>query len=69
MAAALVSATCGQGKMEDAGLEFLLVAVDRFPLREEFEDNIKHPDPVPLVLLPTREANRSNPEDSDALFS
>ena len=29
VAAALVSATCGQGKMEDAGLEFLLVAVDR----------------------------------------
>lgn len=42
--------------MEDAGLEFLLDAVDRFPLREEFTDSLEHPDPVPLVVLSRRDA-------------
>ncbi|XBI26358.1 hypothetical protein VPH35_051092 [Triticum aestivum] len=37
--------------MEDAGMEFLLDAVDRFPLREEFADSHQHPDPVPRALL------------------
>lgn len=38
-------------QMEDAGMEFLLDAVDRFPIREEFADNVDQPDPVPLALL------------------
>lgn len=37
--------------MEDAGMEFLLDAVDRFPLVEEFADSHEHPNLVPLVLL------------------
>uniref|UniRef100_R7W3Y1 Uncharacterized protein n=1 Tax=Aegilops tauschii TaxID=37682 RepID=R7W3Y1_AEGTA len=37
--------------MEDGGVEFLLDAIDRFPLREEFADNLEHPDPVPPVLV------------------
>ncbi|XBH88613.1 hypothetical protein VPH35_075879 [Triticum aestivum] len=37
--------------MEDASMEFLLDAVDRFPLREEFADNLEHPDPITLVFL------------------
>ena len=32
-------------------MEFLLDAVDRFPVREEFADNIEQPDPVPLLYL------------------
>lgn len=32
-------------------MEFLLDAVDRSPLREEFADSHEQPDPVPLVLL------------------
>ncbi|XP_044365312.1 uncharacterized protein [Triticum aestivum] len=38
--------------MEESDLEFVLDLVDRFPLREEFADNLEHPDPVPLRLLP-----------------
>lgn len=52
--------------MEDAGLEFLLDAVDRFPLREEFANNLEHPDPVPLALLLPSEASRAVPADSNA---
>ncbi|XBJ09264.1 hypothetical protein VPH35_014363 [Triticum aestivum] len=37
--------------MEDASMEFLHDAVERFPLREEFADNFEHPDPIPLVFL------------------
>lgn len=33
---------------------------------EEYADSIEQPDPVPLVLLPTREIIRSEPEDSNA---
>lgn len=43
------------GEIEDGGVEFLLDAIDRFPLREEFADNLEHPDPVPPVLLPNSE--------------
>ncbi|VAI35342.1 unnamed protein product [Triticum turgidum subsp. durum] len=32
-------------------MEFLLDAVDRFPVREEYADNIEHPDPIPLMYL------------------
>ncbi|XBJ22545.1 hypothetical protein VPH35_000923 [Triticum aestivum] len=35
--------------MEDAGMEFLLDAVDRFPLLEEFTDSHEQPDPAPLA--------------------
>ncbi|KAM3352534.1 hypothetical protein ACQJBY_024021 [Aegilops geniculata] len=38
--------------MEESDLEFVLDLVDRFPLREEFADNLEHPDPVLLRLLP-----------------
>lgn len=44
--------------MEDAGLVFLLDAVDRFLLREELANNLEHPDPAPLLLLSTTVANR-----------
>ena len=37
--------------MGEEGMEFLLDAVDRFPVREEFADNIEQPDPVPLLYL------------------
>lgn len=37
--------------MEDNGLEFLLDAVDRFPLCEEFANILDHGDPVPLAVL------------------
>ncbi|XP_037479493.1 uncharacterized protein LOC119356608 isoform X2 [Triticum dicoccoides] len=36
---------------ESEGMEFLLDAVDRFPVREEYADNLEHPDPVPLMYL------------------
>ena len=32
-------------------MEFLLDAVDRFPVWEEFADNLDHIDPVPLMYL------------------
>uniref|UniRef100_A0A8R7ULL0 Uncharacterized protein n=1 Tax=Triticum urartu TaxID=4572 RepID=A0A8R7ULL0_TRIUA len=34
--------------MEDSGLEFLLDAIDRFPLREEFADNLSTQIRLPL---------------------
>ncbi|KAM3389435.1 hypothetical protein ACQJBY_011522 [Aegilops geniculata] len=37
--------------MEVEGMEFLLDAVDRFPVREEFADSLDNPDPVPLIYL------------------
>ncbi|KAM3253863.1 hypothetical protein ACQJBY_047764 [Aegilops geniculata] len=37
--------------MEDDGMEFLLDAIDRFPLGEEFADKLGHPDPVHFVFL------------------
>ncbi|KAM3271727.1 hypothetical protein ACQJBY_042117 [Aegilops geniculata] len=37
--------------MDAEGMEFLLDAVDRFPVREEFADSLDHPDPVPLLYL------------------
>ena len=37
--------------MDAEGMEFLLDAVDRFPVREEFADSLEHPDPVPLLYL------------------
>ncbi|XBH56584.1 hypothetical protein VPH35_078375 [Triticum aestivum] len=52
LAAALVLHRRRREIIEDSGLEFLLDAVERFPLREEFADNLEHPDPIPLVLLP-----------------
>lgn len=52
--------------MEDAGLEFLLDAVDRFPLREEFADSLDHPDPVPLAVLPRDDVAPATPADSNA---
>ncbi|XBI23811.1 hypothetical protein VPH35_048984 [Triticum aestivum] len=51
--------------MEDGGVEFLLEAIDRFPLREEFADNLEHPDPVPPVLLPNSGAGLAVPADSN----
>ncbi|XP_040244292.1 uncharacterized protein [Aegilops tauschii subsp. strangulata] len=50
--------------MEDAGMEFLLDAVDRFPLREEFADSHEHPDPVPLALLANPGSEVAAPADS-----
>uniref|UniRef100_A0A453IXE2 Protein FAR1-RELATED SEQUENCE n=2 Tax=Aegilops tauschii subsp. strangulata TaxID=200361 RepID=A0A453IXE2_AEGTS len=56
MACAATAPFAGGVAMEaDGGLEFLLDPVDRFPLREESADNLEHPDPVPLALLPRRE--------------
>ncbi|XBJ22107.1 hypothetical protein VPH35_000542 [Triticum aestivum] len=37
--------------MDIEGMEFLLDAVDRFPVWEEFADNLDHIDPVPLMYL------------------
>ncbi|XBI88694.1 hypothetical protein VPH35_026624 [Triticum aestivum] len=37
--------------MDAEGMEFLLDAVNRFPVREEFADSLEHPDPVPLLYL------------------
>uniref|UniRef100_A0A8R7UMF7 Uncharacterized protein n=1 Tax=Triticum urartu TaxID=4572 RepID=A0A8R7UMF7_TRIUA len=37
--------------MEGEDMEFLLDVVDRFPVREEFADNLDNPDPVPLLYL------------------
>ncbi|XBI25604.1 hypothetical protein VPH35_050501 [Triticum aestivum] len=51
------------GEIEDGGVEFLLDAIDRFPLREEFADNLEHPDPVPPVLLPNSGAGLAVPAD------
>lgn len=51
-------------RMEEARLEFLLDAVDRFPLREEFADSLEHPDLVPLVLLANSGATSSAAADS-----
>uniref|UniRef100_A0A8R7V511 Uncharacterized protein n=1 Tax=Triticum urartu TaxID=4572 RepID=A0A8R7V511_TRIUA len=51
--------------MEDGGVEFLLDVIGRFPLREEFADNLEHPDPVPLVLLPNSGAGLAVPADSN----
>lgn len=53
-------------KMEGSGLNFLLDAVDRFPLREEFANNIEQPDPVPMAFLPNNEAGLAVHEDSNA---
>lgn len=50
--------------MDDAG--FLLDAVDRFPLREVFADSLEHTDPVPLVVLPRRDATPATAADSNA---
>ncbi|KAM3295208.1 hypothetical protein ACQJBY_037841 [Aegilops geniculata] len=59
MACAATTPSAGGVAMEaDGGLEFLLDRVDRFPLREESADNMEHPDPVPLALLPRREIRR-----------
>ncbi|KAM3223961.1 hypothetical protein ACQJBY_057384 [Aegilops geniculata] len=52
--------------MEDAGMDFLLDAVDRFPLLQEFTDSHEHPDPVPLVLLASRGARDAVPAVSNA---
>ncbi|XBI55511.1 hypothetical protein VPH35_037316 [Triticum aestivum] len=52
--------------MEDAGMEFLLDAVDRFPLREEFADSHGQPDSIPLVLLANIGSGAAVPADSDA---
>lgn len=52
--------------MEDAGLEFLLDAADRFPLREEFADSSEHPDLVPLAVLPRIDAPGVQPSESNA---
>ncbi|EMS61036.1 hypothetical protein TRIUR3_24149 [Triticum urartu] len=57
--------TGGHGEMEDGGVEFLLDVIGRFPLREEFADNLEHPDPVPLVLLPNSGAGLAVPADSN----
>ncbi|KAE8807347.1 hypothetical protein D1007_16405 [Hordeum vulgare] len=53
------------GRMEENGLGFVLDLVVRFPLREEFVDNLEHLDPVPLRLLPMGEAGALGPEDSN----
>ncbi|KAF7032755.1 hypothetical protein CFC21_043899 [Triticum aestivum] len=41
--------------MEEASMEFLLDAVDRFPLLEEFVDSVKQLDPVPLARMQVNE--------------
>ncbi|EMS45441.1 hypothetical protein TRIUR3_26512 [Triticum urartu] len=38
--------------MEENGLKFVLDLVVRFPLRQEFADDLKHSDPMPLRLPP-----------------
>lgn len=45
--------------------EFLLDAVDRFPLREEFTDSFEQSDPVPLALLRNSKADHAVPADSN----
>ncbi|KAM3258020.1 hypothetical protein ACQJBY_050010 [Aegilops geniculata] len=52
--------------MKDAGLEFPLDAVDRFPLRAEFADSLDHPDPVPLEVLPRIADTSADPAESNA---
>lgn len=52
--------------MDDSGPAFLLDAVHRFSLREEFAENLEHPDPVPLVRLPNSRAGLCVPADSNA---
>ena len=42
-------------------MEFVLDLVVRIPTREEFADNLEHPDPVPLRLLPRGGGWRSWP--------
>nr|XP_045086647.1 uncharacterized protein LOC109784847 isoform X2 [Aegilops tauschii subsp. strangulata] len=54
--------------MEEKGLEFVLDLVVRIPIREEFADNLEHPDPVPLRLLPRGEAGALGPYDSNGEF-
>ena len=47
-------------------MEFLLDAVNRFPLREEFAGSLDHLDPVPLAGLPRIDGTRVEPADSIA---
>ncbi|KAM3295659.1 hypothetical protein ACQJBY_038138 [Aegilops geniculata] len=51
--------------MEDSGLDFLLDAVDRFPL-QEFADSHEHSDSVPLILLASGGVGATAPADSNA---
>ncbi|KAI5002805.1 hypothetical protein ZWY2020_027455 [Hordeum vulgare] len=37
--------------MSESSMEFLLDAVDTFPIGEGFTDNIEQPDPIPLLFL------------------
>ena len=52
--------------MEEAGIEFLLDAVDRFPLLEEFAKSRDHPDPLPLVVVVNSGVGVAVPADSVA---
>ena len=49
----------------EGGIEFVLNLVVKFPLREAFADNLEHPDPMPLRLLPRGEVGALGPEDSN----
>uniref|UniRef100_A0A453TCB4 Uncharacterized protein n=1 Tax=Aegilops tauschii subsp. strangulata TaxID=200361 RepID=A0A453TCB4_AEGTS len=53
-------------EMEDPSMEFLLDAVDRFPLSEQFADSHEHLGPVPIVLLANSGAGIAVPADSNA---
>ncbi|XP_044957347.1 uncharacterized protein LOC123408261 isoform X2 [Hordeum vulgare subsp. vulgare] len=52
--------------MDNDGMEFLLDAVDRFRVTEEFADNLEQPDPVPLLYLLRNEVADLSPEDVTA---
>ncbi|XP_044351774.1 uncharacterized protein [Triticum aestivum] len=52
--------------MYTAGMEFLLDAVDRFPIREEFANNLGQPDPVPLHFLLENGGRRGNVDGADS---
>ncbi|XBH87226.1 hypothetical protein VPH35_074728 [Triticum aestivum] len=52
--------------MDSAGMEFLLEAVDRFPVKEEFTDNLEQQDPILFPFLLENGAANAKGGDSDA---
>ncbi|XBJ18546.1 hypothetical protein VPH35_009682 [Triticum aestivum] len=64
VAAALISATRGQGKWRTLVWSFFWT-LSTGSRRGRSTRTTLNIDPVPLVLLPTRETNRGDPEDSN----
>ncbi|XP_044436724.1 uncharacterized protein [Triticum aestivum] len=54
------------GRMDAAGMEFLLDAVDRFPVREEFADSLEQPNSAPLLFLMQNGTENLGAGDSNA---